>query len=70
MDHPNKLKSDSDENLEKKPSSPTEEELEFSPGKVDGSSIGFEELTLDVLMVCSFWISMLVFFCDINFFPG
>ena len=74
MDHPNKLKSDSDENLEKKPSSLTEEELDFSPGKVDGSSIGFEELTLDVLMVCFFfWIPMFEFFFgDIEFysFPG
>lgn len=25
--------------------------LDFGAGKVDGSSIGFEELTLDVLMV-------------------
>ncbi|KAF8798312.1 hypothetical protein BYT27DRAFT_7177807 [Phlegmacium glaucopus] len=45
--------SDSDEGLEKKQStesSATEKELDFSGGKVDGSSIGLEELTLDVLL--------------------
>lgn len=32
-----------------------EEELDNSTGKVDGSSIGLKELTLDVLTVCAFF---------------
>ena len=55
MDHPKKPQSDPDEEKEEdEESSLTVEELDYSPEKVDGSSIGFEELTLDVLMVCSF----------------
>ena len=34
------------------------EELDFSGGKVDGSTIGFEQLTLDVLLV-SLWLAYL-----------
>lgn len=55
--HPNKqnvYESDSDESLGKKQGvdgNATEKELDYSAGKVDGSSIGFEELTLGVLMV-------------------
>jgi len=51
VDHPKKPQSDPDEEKEEDgESSLTVEELDSSPEKVDGSSIGFEELTLDVLM--------------------
>jgi Aromatic acid exporter family member 2 len=53
--HPEKQnvqESESDEVLQ---GSVPEEELDNSTGKVDGSSIGFKELTLDVLTVRAFF---------------
>ena len=52
VDHSNK--SDSDEVQDGGSSAAEEAELDYSAGKVDGSSIGFEELTLDLLMVRCF----------------
>ena len=59
VDHSNE--SDSDEVQDGGSSAAEEEELDYSAGKVDGSSIGFEELTLDLLMVRCFVLPYLWF---------
>ena len=63
LDCPNKQngESNSGQVLEKKKGADGEEEPDYSAAKVDGSTIGVEELTLDILLVRLFlffaWIS-------------